>query len=427
MSVASATAQQIEHVVLVSIDGFRPEFYKDNTMPTPNIQWLAEQGVNAKGVKTIFPSVTYPSHTTLITGTLPYQHKVYYNTTIGEDGNPGQWIYDSKSVKAPTLWQAAKQQGLTTAAVSWPISLHNDFIDYNIPEIWNFKQPMDRLSATLKYAHPQGLFEEILTKAIGEVDQDKYNLSSLAMDQNLGRAAVFILEEYKPNLLTVHLPNTDGAQHAVGREGIEVKRAIAGADFVIGSIIDALKRSEIYEQSLIVITGDHGFVNTSMSISPNVWLEDAGLAEQAYFFSTGGSAFLELKDKADKHTVRKVKQMLLDLPMRYQDMFELIEEDQLRARGSKQGVSLAISARAGYSFSNKKEGEILSATKGGKHGHYPNNPEIFTGFIAFSPVMKQSKQLEIIHLEDIAPSIAKVLKLALPQADGTSVLGGVIK
>ena len=78
----SLKAQQSEHVVLISIDGFRPDFYMEAKWPAPNMKWMAENGTKAEGVRGVYPSVTYPSHTTLITGAKPARHGIGTKTKL---------------------------------------------------------------------------------------------------------------------------------------------------------------------------------------------------------------------------------------------------------------------------------------------------------------------------------------------------------
>lgn len=416
--VCTSWAQDIKHVILVSIDGFRPEFYQEEQWGTPNLKQMAKKGVSANGVRTIFPSVTYPSHTTLSTGTLPHKHGVYYNTTVGENGQPGEWIYDSKDIKVPTIWEKAKAKGLITASVSWPITLHNTFIDYNLPEIWDFERPMDRITPTKLYATPKGLFDEVMTQALGQIHYNQLNLSSLAMDENLGRSAAYLIKTYKPNLLTLHLPNTDGAQHSEGREGEEVARAIAGADKAIGNIWDAVVQAGLEKETLLLVTGDHGFVSTDFSIAPNIWLKEAGLLDRAFFFSTGGSAVLQVKNPKDQKIVEEVSQLIRKLPERYQAMFERIDESLIRARGGETKAKLALSGKLGYAFSNQSTGEIVTPSKGGKHGYYPNFHEIYTGFVAYGPGLKAGLVIDELNLEDIPVLISKVLQFEMEEAEG---------
>ena len=213
------SAQSDRYLILITIDGFRPEFYRDQCFPAPTLQWLAKEGTSADKVKTIFPSVTYPSHTTIVTGVLPAKHGIYYNTKFDENGQMSGWVYDSKEIKATTIWETLKGKGLTTASVSWPITVGNKFIDYNIPEIWSFENGEDRISASREYSTPAGLFDEAMQNATGHMQIPEFNLSSMVMDQNLSRLSGFIFTKYRPNFMTLHLPIVDGAQHLEGREG----------------------------------------------------------------------------------------------------------------------------------------------------------------------------------------------------------------
>ncbi|RPD96669.1 alkaline phosphatase family protein [Aureibaculum marinum] len=421
----SVFSQNHKHLVIISIDGFRPDFYLEKKWPTPNLKSLAKNGVYVNGVNGIFPTVTYPSHTTLVTGVGPDKHGVYYNTEIDDKGQSRNWIYDFSSIQEQTLWEVAKEKGLTTASVSWPITANCPFIDYNIPEIWSFQNPLDRRDATKKYANPKGLFEETIDNATGKLDIDEYNLTSLAMDQNLARIASYILKEYKPNLLTIHLPNTDGAQHKQGREGDLVMKAIAGADQAVSTIIEGLKKADLLNQTDIIITGDHGFVTVHTTISPNIWLNQLGLLskennqkDKAFFFSTGGSAFLHLKDKNDKNTLQKIRQKLNNLPYSIKKMFRIISKEEMITRGADPNAVLAISGTNGYGFSNKRDGNLLNNTHGGKHGYYPDNRNIQTGFIGFGPSFQKNRLIPEIQIEDIAPLAAKLLGTNLKNSKG---------
>ncbi|TRZ43533.1 alkaline phosphatase family protein [Robertkochia solimangrovi] len=422
-SIFQLNAQETKHVVLISIDGFRSDFYKDPEWATANLKYLAKNGTTAADVRTIFPSVTYPSHTTLVTGTLPESHGIYYNTGVGKDGKPEGCVYDFNQVKAKTIWQYAKEKGMSTASVSWPVTVNNPYIDYNIPEIWSFDNPSDRREATREFATPKGLFEEVTEYATGQMEKDAYNLTSFRMDENLGRIASHIIEKYKPNLLTVHFPNTDGAQHKMGREGDYVNRAIANADNAVGAIYDALERAGILEETAIIITGDHGFVTVHTAIAPNIWLKDAGLYEKAFFFSTGGSTFLHLKDKNDTKTLDKVKQLLAQLPFVYQQTFKVIDEKTIRTYKADPNTRLALSAADGYAFSNDAQGEVLQHKVGGKHGYFPDNHNIYTGFVAYGAGFAKGREIPLLHLEDIMLVIAQLLKIEVKEIDGIAQPG----
>jgi len=85
-----------EHVVLISIDGFRPDFYMEEKWPAAHLKWMAARGAKAEGVRGVFPTVTYPSHTTIITGAKPGRHGIYYNSPFEPKGQTGASYWYSK-------------------------------------------------------------------------------------------------------------------------------------------------------------------------------------------------------------------------------------------------------------------------------------------------------------------------------------------
>lgn len=131
----AVSAAPADHVVLISIDGLRPEFYLDASWPAPQIQQMAREGVHAEGVISVFPSVTYPSHTSMVTGALPARHGIMNNQPFDPNGQTGRWYWDEAAIAVPTLWDAARAAGAKTAAFSWPVT-DGAPIDYSVPEVW---------------------------------------------------------------------------------------------------------------------------------------------------------------------------------------------------------------------------------------------------------------------------------------------------
>src|SRR5690242_1197419 len=127
------------YVVMISIDGLIPEYY---TAPAPlglNVPTLSQMKLNgayAEGVEGVYPSVTYPSHTTLITGVRPALHGIIQNRIFEAPNGPQtkEWYWFSKDLKIETLWSMARRAGLTTGNVGWPVTAGAE-IDYSVPEI----------------------------------------------------------------------------------------------------------------------------------------------------------------------------------------------------------------------------------------------------------------------------------------------------
>lgn len=422
-----------DHVVLISIDGFRPDFYKEMKWPAPNLKSMAAEGVSAEGVRGVFPSVTYPSHTTLITGALPARHGIYYNSPFEAEGQTGKWYWESELIRTETLWDLVRASGKTSASLIWPVSVGAP-IDYNIPEVWTLDRSYGRIQPMRDHQTPKGLLEEMEKEVLGKIDTTTFNGEYLNREDRTGEMAAYILSKYKPNLMTVHLIATDHFQHEQGRNGKKVETAIAAVDRAIGKIMEAAERSNIMERTTFIITGDHGFVDIHSALNPNIWLVEEGLMDdendrgewKATFHTSGASAFLMLKNPNDKGIEDKVRKKLNAVPERYKKLFRIVERDELDEIGSDPNAIFALAPVPGIAMSSASKGEILMARKGGTHGYFPDFPEIETGFIAWGAGIAPNKSLQQIGLEDIAPVIARLLNLNFKAQDGV-LYPGILK
>ena len=108
------------HVILISIDGLRPEFYLDSEYPAPILRKLAASGARAQTVEPVFPSNTNPNHATILTGLRPNRHGILFNVHFEPDGTRGGWYEDASELRAPSLWMWARTAGLRTASLNWP-------------------------------------------------------------------------------------------------------------------------------------------------------------------------------------------------------------------------------------------------------------------------------------------------------------------
>ncbi|PTQ95803.1 putative AlkP superfamily pyrophosphatase or phosphodiesterase [Mucilaginibacter yixingensis] len=419
-----AVMAQDKHVVLISVDGFRPEFYMDPAWGMVNVRQGMQKGTYAEGVRGSFPTVTYPSHTTIITGVLPAKHGIYYNTPVEPLGITGKWFWFYKDIKVPTLWTAAKDAGLTTAGVSWPVTVGAP-IDYNLPEYVILPkgkgEKKDEIKAMYMESNPKSLFEEVQENAIGKFGEYGATLDFYNSDQNKARMAAYIIRKYKPAFLAVHIALTDHFEHEQGRDGDKVRSAVSGADAAIKTITDAIEMAGLAKNTTFIITGDHGFVDIHSQFNPNVMLAKAGLYDndhkenwKAYFQASGGSAFLQLRDPKDKATLAKVNEALANLPDGVKKLFHVLDKKHVTEAQGDPNAALALAAYRGVSFGATAAGELLTAAKGGTHGYLPTDfKDIQTGFVAYGRGIKPGVVLPQIGQEDIAPLIAYLLDLKL--------------
>ncbi len=388
LAVVPLTAQpRADHVVLVSVDGFRPDFYVPGSdWPAPNLQQMARDGAHAEGVQGVFPTVTYPSHTTIVTGALPARHGIYYNRPFEPGGQSGEWYWHESAIQVPTLWDAVRAAGRRTAAISWPVTVGAP-VDWLIPEVYSLDPDSDRLLPMREGATP-GLWQELEQEATGRLNLRNYSAAYITRDDTTGAIAAYVLETHRPALLALHLITTDSAQHAHGRESDRARRAVAAADRAIGAIRDAAERAGILERTAFVVTGDHGFVDLHTQVMPNVWLAEAGLHGAEPDAANGAppstpAAAPPSSTCATRRTKGRLKRfggILADLPRTVRRLFRLVERDALDQAGAAPGAHLALAGNLGVSFGADAAGDAIRPTDGGAHGFFPTDfPEILTG------------------------------------------------
>ncbi|HEU4752339.1 MAG TPA: ectonucleotide pyrophosphatase/phosphodiesterase, partial [Armatimonadota bacterium] len=260
------------HVVMISIDGFAADYLDDPRLPIPNIRRLAEEGVRANRMTVCTPSVTWPNHTTLVTGVPPSRHGVLANGRI-EAGDNGAYSINPRRGKtelcrAETLYDAAHAAGLRTAEINWPVTRAAPTLDYSFPD---HPEP-------LKYTTPSLLRDLQELKLLRSPSDAAFTaLGPVARDEVWTAAAAHLLKRERPNLLLLHLLYTDGAQHAHGPQSAEAYAALTLADRHVGDILRAIQDADLQERATVFVVADHGFVRTTWDIAPNVKLREAGL------------------------------------------------------------------------------------------------------------------------------------------------------
>lgn len=419
-----ANAQKTKYVVLITIDGLRPEFYLDQSWGMTNVNMMKQDGVYAIGVNSVFPSLTLPAHTSIVTGVSPAKHGIYYNAPFRPTRDSDEWYWYFNAITSRTLWEAVRDAGMRTASVNWPV-VADAPIDYNVPVVK--KKGMTQLEATKPYCTPKGLLDEIQQEATGRLTNTDFAVedSYIVQDQTMARISAYLIRKYKPNFLSVHLAAVDHYEHSEGREGNMVKLAVSGVDREIRTILESIHRAGIQDSTTVIITGDHGHVDINVTIAPNVWLSKAGLIKdiknddwKAQFAIGGGSAFLYLKDPADSVTLRKVREIIANLPNNEKSFFQVLDRENLLQVGGDPRAAMALSAMKGFAFNASLTGEVFKPTHGATHGYLPNFKEIQTGFVAFGAGIQPGAVIKEMNLIDVAPTVAHLLGINFPSAQG---------
>jgi len=431
--IATAEPLKDQHVIVITVDGFPDWIWQDPKLPMPTLRKLAAEGVNAP-MKVSNPSVTWINHTTLVTGVTPAKHQVMYNGLLipQGDGKPPkieQWRDKNEMVHVPTVYDIAFKAGLTTAHVDWVPTTNANTFNWDFPE----------------HPNPIGKIEQEMVKAglITDPELQGFNQGNPPWrDMMWTRAAVHIMEQHKPNLLYFHLLNTDANNHKYGPGTMPSLTAYAYADTCIRELLDAVDRSKLRDKTTVIIVTDHGFKTARRIIRPNVTLRDAGMIHAAgptvtscdgYVMAQGGIAMFYATTKDKTASIAKAKPLLAAL----EGVIEIIEPKDYAALGmptpeqSNQGPDLVIYPKDGYAFNGSVAGDasvtdVLTDAYPGHHGYKNTDPQLDGVFIAWGPGIKRGVKVDKITNVDIAPTVANILGLNMPNVDGR-VLKEVLK
>jgi len=431
LSLLAGGAAVAAPVLMISIDGLRPGDLLDakaRGVQAPFLQGLMRSGVYADGVRNALPTVTYPNHTTLVTGVWPAVHGISNNTTFDPlNKNAGGWYWYASDIKVPTLWDAVHAQGRTVASVGWPVSVGARSIDDNIPEYWRTRTA-DDLKLELALATP-GLPQAVATEAhmpLAEVlDMGDTNIEN---DEAKARTAAAIYALKRPALFTLHISSLDHVEHLYGPGTPQANGDLARIDTALATLVAAARRAE--PDLVVVIVSDHGFASVQHDVNLESAFVEAGLVRvdaagrvsswDAMPWSAGGSAVVVLAHPEDAVVRAKTAALLARLSTDPATGVErVISRSEIAAMGGTPEADFFVDAKIGYMFSSKLTGPLVeSGSVRGTHGYFPDHPEMRASFIAAGPSVQGRGSLGEIDMRDVAPSVAALLGVALPIAAG---------
>ncbi len=419
------TEKSPNYVILISVDGMKPEYYTkadQYKVKIPNIRSLCKEGSFAEGSETIYPSLTYPSHTTLVTGVKPATHGIYSNLVWhGEETSKiEEWNWYSSSIKVPTIWTEASKAGLTTASVGWPVTTGAK-ITYLLPEIWKEKYTTS-FKVSLENATPE--VAELVTKSVLQAPE-------ILNDSVKTTAATEIINKYKPNLLLVHLAELDYEEHFNGVFSEPVLAKLEETDSNIGKIINAAKEAGIFDQTTFFVVSDHGFAPIEKEFYPVALLAKEGylklskkdelLEWQALPFGQGGSTAIMMKNPNDKVTEFKIIEMFEKFAAKPNSPIgRVIKRDELDKLGANPNASCFLEAASGYEISSSLTSKLTESAKKYKatHGGVPTSLDMHASFIVAGYGIKKGVREVLTKNINVAPTISALLGFSLPTAEG---------
>ena len=421
-------------VILISIDGLAGFYWSDPRAAMPNLRALAERGVLARRMETVFPSTTWPSHASLVTGLAPARHGVVANYILNRETQrpedlTGDPVYDAADLfRAPTIHDVARAAGLRTAAIDWPGTRHAHSLDFNLP-FFKDQAIFENHTATAVWKELVSLGYPV--DRMGEWAQQPKRFLKDAM---VGDLAAHVLIRYAPDLLLIHFLCTDSFQHLHGPRSPEAYWAIEYVDGLIGRLFARLPDAD---RTAVFVVSDHGFLPVEREIRPNVRLRRLGALAvasdgqidraTARFVMNSGAGSLYVLDRADPvATARDLAAELRTL----EGVANVWTSEDYGALGLPtpdgnhwMGDAL-LEAATGYVFMDDvAEPEEVGPTRRyrGTHGQLPSHPDNGAFFLAAGAGIRRGLELPTISNLNVAPTIALRLGLRMESTAGRAL------
>ena len=437
--------EQVQHVrkpsvLLISIDALKPEFLFEQerlgiSLPFLTSYFLKGGCVAPKGMKSVFPPFTYPCHQSMITGTNPVTHGIVNNAVFDPAArHKGAWHWFANK-RVLTLWEAARRAGYVVGSAAFPTSVGAKG-DYIAPEFWWDGSEMDSafIDAVSK---PQGLVSEM------EEDIGRYagglDLSD-AGDAQRYKAAAWLLRKKlapcqaeKPFFLTAYFASFDESAHEFGVYSQEAARSLEKIDAMVGILVR--EAEAVAGGHLIVsIVSDHGTLDNTHTVYPNVLLRQAGLIEcdgqghiadwKAYSQRAGGICEIRLARKDDDSSRRILDDVMKELAQDGRNaIMAVLTGEEARARGGFPDADYVLISHKGYEICDDIDGKFIRTelTQKAQHGYNEEFPEMRASFLLAGEGIKPGV-IDDMRLIDVTPTLAALMGAELPDAEGRNVL-----
>lgn len=402
----------------------------------PNFAGLAANGSLCTEVKSVYPSITYPAHTSIITGRMPKNHGIINNTQIQPKRPTPDWFWQRKFVKGTTLYDEAKKAGWKTAGLLWPVIARSK-MDWYVPEVmanrpWENQVIANALNGPLFY-------QLELNRKFGHL---RDGIRQPALDNFVHASALYTIRKYRPDLFLLHLTDVDTNRHIYGVHHPKAEAAIRRQDERLGEIIAALKETGDMEETTVIVLGDHYQKDTKKIVYLNYLLREKGClttegekitSYKALAKTCDGSAYLYLNPRMKEAEAAVLKKELEALIRETAEKEEygigrIFTAEEAGAMGADPDCFLMLEAAEGYYFLDEFEVPFKGVEEEkkhkmrGTHGYLPDGKDYGTFFLAAGcgivPGQEVSRE---IRLWDEGVTMAELMGLDLGETDGTVI------
>ena len=386
----------------------------------PEFKNFFKQAAICTNVSSIYPSVTYACHTSIVTGKLPKNHGVIGNTLFQPNRvNAPDWYWRRKYVKSDTIYDVAIRSGMTVGAFLWPVTAKSK-IQFVLPEVFPNRRWDNQVMTTLRNGSP--IFILDLFKRYRHLLN---GIRQPNLDDFVTESVIYTLKTKSPDLMLVHFTDLDTARHDYGVRSQEAYAAIDRLGERFTSIMNTLKEENLFVATTVVILGDHFQLDYYSSVPLNSRLADAGwlklsggkvMSWNVLAKSNGGSAYVYTRDgNVDRVGLKSFLNVLKERPEN--GIEGILTGDEAAKEGADPNCAFMLEAQNGYVFT-----DFLGGGEKGKradHGYHPTTKADYGTFYAMAgPSVKSGAQVDKMSLIDIAPTWARMLGIELGDVDG---------
>ena len=411
-------------VVLISIDGLSAA-YLDRPRPEqariPTLMRLRREGVFAP-LRSVWPTQTYPAHTTLLTGASPARHGIVANVPFDPFRSlGGAWYFQHSDIKADTLWKAALRAGLSTGNAYWPVTVGAP-VTWSFPQYWNTRGQEDipRLY-------------EMTTPGLRDEFMEKFHTlpSESGTDRERADAGLHILATRAPALTLIYLTDLDTISHKEGPMSEKSWETLASLDRDLARLLEAAQKPG---PVTLFVVSDHGFSSVSRAFQPNVALRAAGLLQadaQGNLTSyraavhRGGAVCAIRLAPGEGPQARDLARRALESAAKNPEngIAAVLDGAEIEKQGGFPGAALVLLPRPGFECGGAAQGKLVRpADHAGTHGYPPTDPEMLATLLIGGHRARSGATLPVVDMRDVAPTVAHLLGLALHDAEGRPLL-----
>jgi predicted AlkP superfamily pyrophosphatase or phosphodiesterase len=408
-----------KYLVVVSLDGLSAEDFPV-IQRLPHFKRLLESGACIRRLEGIYPTQTYPLHTTIVTGCYPHKHGIASNTRLEPSRWPPNWHWYRKDIHVPTLYDVATTRGFPSATLFWPVA-GGAKIRSVLPEIKAIKPWQCQLLLMLRAGSPLFMLAKLL-----RFGRYLKKLNSHYLDDMTSEIACHLIRRRHIRLLLLHLLDLDYTRHRHGFMGGEVDRVLEEQDRRLGRVMKASEQAGTSDETALVVIGDHAFKDVQQRINIGATLRRAGLIHlgpggrvkswHAWANTCDGSAHIRLRDRSNSAMYRKVMMLLSALEKdAASGVAAVFDRDAIAAMRVGRHIDFILEAKPGYYFSSDLDGEAVGPAEEGhraSHGYLPDREGYASFLLASGSGIRRGVQLEEAKIVDVGPTLASLLVLA---------------